>query len=132
MPWPQSKKDWDENQEKWENGELGQSAEHAKVSQPEEITENDYNMIAYFHQIKGDISRWSSWGKRKHIIAKYHPELIHAFNLVESANKQLDILVEEITSQGVAILSMGKKPKTKEHCAACGARPDDWHLEDVD
>lgn len=64
------------------------------------MTANDYNMITFFHETNGDITRWSEWEKRKDVIQKFHPELIDAVNRLEIASRTLNSLIETITDKG--------------------------------
>jgi len=63
------------------------------------ITDSDKNMICYFIQEKGDITRWCDWEKRKTDIAIERPELIAAINNLEIAKRTLSAIVENIGNE---------------------------------
>lgn len=62
----------------------------------ESLTEEDKNMIRYFHEEKGDISRWSKWEEKLPIIHKQYPELIEAIRSKMIASTTLDIIVRNL------------------------------------
>jgi hypothetical protein len=53
-------------------------------------------MIRYFHEEKGDISRWSKWEEKLPIIHKQYPELIEAIRSKMIASTTLDIIVRNL------------------------------------
>jgi hypothetical protein len=63
------------------------------------VTEDDINMIDYFINQKGDITRWCHWEKRKEEIEKEYPELIAALNNLTIAERTLNAVVKNITNQ---------------------------------
>ena len=63
------------------------------------VTDIDRNMISYFIKEKGDITRWSSWEKRKKDIGSEYPELIAALNNLTIAERTLNAIVEKIANE---------------------------------
>ena len=57
-------------------------------------TEEDYNMIKYFWEEKGDITRWANWEKRKNVIFFNHPELAYAMDDYDKALKFMNLVVK--------------------------------------
>ncbi len=63
------------------------------------LTDEDKDMIVYFHEHKGDLSRWCGWnGARERIKAEY-PELIAAWDNFIVASRTLDAIVEKIKNE---------------------------------
>jgi len=62
----------------------------------EEVTEEDRNMVVYFIQEKGDVTRWVQWEKRKGVIGKEYPELIAALDAQIVADRTLKAVVHSI------------------------------------
>lgn len=60
------------------------------------VTEEDVNMVTYFILERGDITRWSSWEKRKAEIAEEYPELIAALYTVDIAERTLKAVVNNM------------------------------------
>lgn len=59
----------------------------------EKLTRSDYDMLRYFHEEKGDMTRWVFWKEKFPLIQKLHPEIIDAMRRLESAQITLDKLV---------------------------------------
>ena len=70
------------------------------MSEENTLTEGDYNMVIYFWQEKGDITRWSSWEEKKPLFEKYHPELIKAMNDWTLAEKMLNLVIDSLSGLG--------------------------------
>ena len=60
------------------------------------LTDEDYSMLQYFWQEKGDVTRWSEWKEKKALFKVQHPELIDALNRYDSALRTLNIIVDNI------------------------------------
>ena len=60
------------------------------------MNESDIEMIRYFWEEKGDITRWTSWEDRKPEIKKYHPGLVYAVEQIEFLSRVLDAIVRNL------------------------------------
>lgn len=62
----------------------------------DKVTIHDIEMVTYFLQDKGDVTRWVDWEKRKSVIAKEFPELIGAMDVLAVSERTLDTIVSRI------------------------------------
>jgi len=62
----------------------------------DKLTENDINMVHYYHFEKGDLRRWEGWKKRKDIIAKEFPFIISLIEERDRIESVLDSLIEKM------------------------------------
>lgn len=60
------------------------------------LTNHDRRMIVYFHQDKGDVTRWSYWKRCLPAIESEYPELIKALRDYEAAKNILDLVIAKI------------------------------------
>ena len=60
------------------------------------LTEEDRNMIAYFHQSKVDITRWSDWDRVKVMVQREYPQLLAAMESLTTTSRTLDNIVTRI------------------------------------
>lgn len=65
------------------------------VDESTQLTDEDFRNIQYFHQYKGDITRWCDWEKR-HLLKKQKPALYNAFLQLEIAQETLNELVKAL------------------------------------
>lgn len=66
-----------------------------EVNAQDKLTEEDRNMIVYFHE-KGDITSWSEWEKKKPLVEREYPQLIRALADLSFATCCVDNIVERI------------------------------------
>lgn len=64
------------------------------MSNEDRLTQDDLNMVIYFHESYGDITRWIKWEERKPIVQRVHPELIKAMEDVKVAHRILNAVVD--------------------------------------
>lgn len=60
------------------------------------ITDEDRGCLEYFHEEKGDITRWCDWEDMKPVFQEEHPELITAMESVRIANLTLNSIVKVV------------------------------------
>ncbi len=60
------------------------------------MTEEDRGMVIYFIQEKGDVERWVSWEDKKDEIFREHPDLKDALDRVESAERFLQAVLDDL------------------------------------
>ena len=65
------------------------------------ITEEDRRMIRYFHEEKGDITRWCSWEEKKDAIFDICPELREALHDLDVAERNLNRIVASIENSDI-------------------------------
>jgi hypothetical protein len=61
-----------------------------------DLTYEERRSIAYFHQEKGDVTRWAEWQDVQLILQEHHPELLKALRDVEIAEKTLDAIIRTL------------------------------------
>ena len=62
------------------------------------LTNDDLNMIVYFHREKGDLTRWCDWENKKDQIKVEFPELIAAHDNLIVAKRTINAIVENISN----------------------------------
>lgn len=60
----------------------------------DELTESDLEMVRYFLEEKGDVTRWIRWEEKKPLFAKHFPELIAALDALNVAERTLRAVVK--------------------------------------
>lgn len=58
------------------------------------LDEEEIQQIQYFHEYKGDVTRWCGWDEAIPRIKQYHPHLLKAIRSVQIANRILDDVVK--------------------------------------
>lgn len=91
------KDDWSDFEEEYDWSDW--DCEGENDSEEQGLTENDYAMLAYFIREKGDINRWGSWGKRKHLFEAKHPELIHTLDQIEMQMRILNAVLSKVLEE---------------------------------
>ena len=66
------------------------------ASNSEELTQSDLDMVQYFWKEKGDLTSWSSWEEKKPLFQKYFPELVAAWDSLQTAERTLDAVVDSL------------------------------------
>jgi len=61
-----------------------------------EMEEGDYDMLRYFHEEKGDMTRYAQWDALLPLLKKKHPELITAMRNLRAAKRTLDAIVANL------------------------------------
>jgi len=62
----------------------------------EQVSDEELDMIRYFHKEKGDFTRYVEWEKLEPILRKSHPHLFDAIARLESAQKTLDAIIDSL------------------------------------
>lgn len=60
------------------------------------IEEEDYDMLQYFHEEKGDMTRYAQWDALLPLLKVKHPELITAMRNLRAARRTLDAIVANL------------------------------------
>jgi len=60
------------------------------------ITQEDLNMVKYYIEEKGDVTRWSGWEEKKDAIQSFYPELHHALHNLAKAELDLKYTLDRI------------------------------------
>lgn len=63
------------------------------------LTNSDLRSLVYYWQEKGDITRWVSWEEKKPLIKARFPEIVDALERFKSAEKTLDILIQNLDTE---------------------------------
>ena len=106
------------------------------MTEQKKLTQSDYDGLYYWFFERGDLERWCRWGEVRPLFAVYHPELINAISLVESAQKVLNETVEKVVSEGTTALANNIQIKPKcppcTHCGGPSKRVIDPYKQDVE
>jgi len=60
------------------------------------LTKDNLSAIVYFHQRKGDITKWAGWEEAKPKVEKEFPELIVSMNNLKVAKIAIDQVIKNI------------------------------------
>lgn len=63
----------------------------------EKLIPEDYAMIKYFWEEKGDITSWSDWYRKRHLFKEKNPELVQAVENLITAEGMLSAVVTALT-----------------------------------
>jgi len=61
-----------------------------------DLTDEERSSLRYFHEEKGDVTRWTTWPELQPVLAAHHPELLKALQDLRAAEKILDLVVRDI------------------------------------
>lgn len=60
------------------------------------ITQEDRNSLRYFHEEKGDITRWVNWEDKKELFFEEYPELRTAIDNLRAWNLIMNSIIAAI------------------------------------
>lgn len=76
-------------------------AERDALLAQDEITEEDRQMVLYFIQEKGDITRWSDWESRRGVIFRAYPALKTALDYLAVSETMMDNVLNRIEEDSI-------------------------------
>jgi len=62
----------------------------------EKITDEDLDMVRYFWEEKGDVTRWVQWKEKLPLLRKQYPELVDAVDRYRIAVLTLSAVIKEV------------------------------------
>jgi hypothetical protein len=62
----------------------------------EPLTEEQINEIKYFHEYKGDVTRWIGWEGAQPQIREHHPTLFHCYQAMKIHEHLLDLAIKNL------------------------------------
>lgn len=62
----------------------------------EKLTEDDLHYLQYFHKQVGDITSWSDWEEKKALVKAEFPEIVHAIEMKQTAERILNVAIKAI------------------------------------
>ena len=70
--------------------------QRGKLPRPDVISPGDVDMIQYFHNDKGDLTRWGGWDEKLPLFQKHYPALVKAHRDLVAAQQVLDMIVNAL------------------------------------
>lgn len=66
-----------------------------EMNEPQ-LTDEDRNSIAYFILERGDVTRWSQWQEKKHLVMIHYPELIMLLDQRDFIDSKIDVIAHNL------------------------------------